>query len=201
MRKHLQIILLLSLLVPSLSACGMANEASDAQSAGNTPAVTEESNAVCAYVDGEAVVKAEVDYFAGRLRGRILSDYTEKYGITDFSDFWNTEYDDTTPADELESEALTAAVRAKAELIEMRKRGIYDEISFDAFMEQALAYNKGREESPQSAGISSIDMSPFYTYYISNGEITLCEDAEIAADFEKFVDGLVANSEVVLVAG
>lgn len=193
MRKYLQIILLLLLIVLSLCAC-VKTEESD-------PSETEAPDVICAYVDGEAVMKAEIDYFAGRLRGRILSDYAEKYGITDFSDFWDTEYDGITPARALENEALTAAVRAKAELIEMRKRGIYDDISYDAFKTQALAYNKSREESPPSVGISSIDMSSFYTYYISNGEITLCEDREIAADFEKFVDGLVENAEVVLVRG
>ena len=55
----------------------------------------------------------------------------------------------------------------------MREKGIYDNISFDALEAKAIAYNEEHMNQKNTVGINSIDMSQFYTYYISNGDMEL----------------------------
>ena len=108
MKKYIGIIIAF-FSVLTLFACSKPEIADVSE---NSREINESQNTVCAYVDGESVTKNEVDYFSERLRGKIITDYTAKYGITDFSDFWNTEYEGYLPSEELEKEALNAAVRA-----------------------------------------------------------------------------------------
>lgn len=132
-----------------------------------------ETDHVVAYINGEAITSRETDFFKTRDRADIINLYSEKYGITDFSDFWDKDFDGTTPSQALEKAALEDACEAKIRLILMREKGIYDNISFDALEAKALAYNEEHKNQKNTVGINSIDMSQFYTYYISNGDMEL----------------------------
>ena len=130
-------------------------------------------NAVCATVNGEAVTKEELDYFRTRCRADIINEFAAKYGVKDFSDFWERDFDGTTPAAELEKAALTQAAEAKIKLVMMRENGVYDDISFAGLKKKAEEYNKEHENAQGTVGITSVDMNGFYTYYISTGEMEL----------------------------
>ena len=132
-----------------------------------------ETDHVVAYINGEAITSRETDFFKTRDRADIINLYSEKYGITDFSDFWDKDFDGTTPSQALEKTAFEDACEAKIRLILMREKGIYDDISFDALEAKALAYNEEHKNQKNTVGINSIDMSQFYTYYISNGDMEL----------------------------
>lgn len=132
-----------------------------------------ETDHVVAYINGEAITSRETDFFKTRERADIINLYSEKYGITDFSDFWDKDFDGTTPSQALEKAAFEDACEAKIRLILMRENGIYDDISFDALEKKALAYNEEHKGQKNTVGINSIDMSQFYTYYISNGDMEL----------------------------
>ena len=148
-------------------------------------------DAVCATVNGEAVTAEEIDYFKSRCRADIINDFAEKYGVKDFSDFWERDFDGTTPSAELEKAALSQAAEAKIKLVMMRENGVYDDISFAGLKKKAEQYNAEHENVQGSVGITSIDMSGFYTYYVSTGEMELKNilaegelkptDAELAA--------------------
>ena len=152
-------------------------------------------NTVYATVNGEAVTVEEIDYFKSRCRADIINDFAEKYGVKDFSDFWERDFDGTTPSAELEKAALSQAAEAKIKLVMMRENGVYDDISFAGLKKRAAQYNSEHENMHGNVGITSIDMSGFYTYYVSTGEMELKNilaegelkptDAELAAAKEK----------------
>lgn len=124
-------------------------------------------------VNGEVIASEEIEYFKSRCKADIINDYAEEYGITDFSDFWGKNFDGKTPAKELEEKALEQAVEAKIKLVMMRENGIYEDVSFTALKAKAEQFNKEHENAKGTVGINSIDMSSFYTYYISTGEMEL----------------------------
>lgn len=126
-----------------------------------------------AYINGEEISSREIEYFKTRNRAYIINEYSEKYGITDFSNFWDKDFDGETPAQTLEKRAMNDACSAKIKLCLMRDNGIYEDISFSALELKAQQYNKEHENQKNIVGINSIDMSQFYSYYISTGEMTL----------------------------
>lgn len=153
--KRLLSLLLLTACLLCLCACGQEDR-------------------VFATVNGEEIVKDEIDYFSNRLRADVLSDYVQKYDVSDFSDFWDTEFDGTTPSEALEKKAFDEAVRAKIVLMLMRENGIYSDISFDALKKKAEDFNNANAVSAKPiVGIKTVELEQFYTYYISNGEMEL----------------------------
>lgn len=132
-----------------------------------------EVTAVIAAVNGEVITAEETEYFSSRSRGKIINEYSEKYGITDFSSFWDTEFDGKTPRQALEECALEQAIEAKIKLVLMRENGIYDDISFSALRAKGEKFNREHENQKDNVGLNSVNMESFYTYYISNGEMEL----------------------------
>lgn len=133
----------------------------------------ENDGTVYAYVNGEAVTSDEIDYFKLRFRSEIINEYSAKYGVTDYADFWETEYDGKTPSAALEEKAFDEAVSAKIKLILMRKNGIYADIGFASLKALAEEYNAQHANNKKTVGILTIDLESFYTYYISTGEMEL----------------------------
>lgn len=131
-------------------------------------------NTVYAIVNGEEVMNEEVEYFKSRMKADVLADYVEQYSVTDVSDFWESEFDGKTPAEELEERAFNEAVRSKIVLVLMRENGIYEDISFSALKAKAEAFNsKNADSDKQQVGLKTISLEQFYTYYITNGEMEL----------------------------
>lgn len=159
MKKYLSILLFLSFII-LLSSCGKTQTA-------------EKKISVYTTVNGEQIMTDEIDYFRTRYRSQIINDYAEKYGVKDFSEFWDTEFDGKTPRQALEEYALKQAVEAKIKLVLMRENGIYDDISFSALKAKAEKYNKEHENQKGNVGLNTVNMTSFYTYYISNGEMEL----------------------------
>ena len=159
MKKYLSIVLFLSVII-LLSSCGQAQ-------------TEEKKNSVYATVNGEKIMTDEIDYFRTRCRSQIINDYAEKYGVKDFSDFWDKDFDGTTPSDSLEKKALEEAADAKVRLVMMRENGVYDDISFEALKAKAEKFNAENANTKGNVGINSIDMNGFYTYYVSTGEMEL----------------------------
>lgn len=159
--KKLSLFLFAALFVLCFAACG------ETEPKKPTP------NAVRAAVNGETIMAEEINYFKSRCRADIINDFAEKYGVKDFSDFWEHDFDGTTPAKELEKAALSQAAEAKIKLVMMRENGVYDDISFSGLKKKAEQYNSEHKNMQGNVGITSIDMSGFYTYYISTGEMEL----------------------------
>ena len=128
---------------------------------------------VVATINGEAITDREIDYFIKRNRTQIINRYAEQYGLTDFSDFWDKPFDGVTPRQALEQKALEDACDAKIRLLLMRDKGVYDDISFAGLENRAKAYNAEHENQKNTVGIRTIDLTTFYTYYLSTGEMTL----------------------------
>lgn len=128
---------------------------------------------VYATVNGANIMTDEIDYFKSRSKADIINEYAEKYGVTDFADFWDKEFDGKTPTQALEELALEQAVEAKIKLVMMRENGIYDDVSFSALKSKAESYNAEHQGATKSVGITSIDLDSFYTYYVSTGEMEL----------------------------
>ncbi len=130
--------------------------------------------AVYATVNGEDITREEIDYFSKRMKADVLSDYVQKYDISDFSSFWETAYDGKTPAQTLEERAFDEAVCSKIVLVLMRENGIYENITFAGLKKKAEDFNNANKASNEPMiGIKTVDLEQFYTYYISNGEMEL----------------------------
>lgn len=158
MRKEIRILTCLLLLLSFFAGCGKQKPA---------------PNNIVAYINGEAITAREIDYFKTRDRADIINAFSEQYGVTDFSDFWDRDFDGTTPTQALEEKAFEDACDAKIRLVLMREKGVYEDISFEGLEAKALAYNDAHKNQKNTVGVQSIDMQQFYTYYISTGEMTL----------------------------
>lgn len=158
MNKAIRISICLLLLLSLFTGCGKL-------SAPNEIAV--------ATVNGEAVTDREINYFTIRNRTQIINRYAEQYGLTDFSDFWDKPFDGVTPRQALEQKAFEDACDAKIRLLLMRDKGVYDDISFAGLEKRAKDYNAAHENQKNTVGVRTIDLTTFYTYYISTGEMTL----------------------------
>lgn len=162
MKKKSVVILLFAVII-LLSSCGGQN---------NKPAQEKEIT-VYATVNGEQIMSDEIEYFKTRSRAQIINEYAEKYGVTDFADFWDKEFDGKTPAESLEESALEQAVEAKIKLMLMRENGVYEDVSFVGLKAKAETYNKEHENLKGNVGLKTVDLSSFYTYYVSTGEMEL----------------------------
>ena len=81
----------------------------------------------------------------------------------------------------------------------MRENGIYEDISFDALEAKAQAYNAEHKDQKNVVGINTIDLSQFYSYYISTGEMTFkttLAEGELKPTDEEINALLSANSEM-----
>lgn len=136
-------------------------------------AVKTAQNTVYATVNGEEIMSEEMEYFKSRSKADIINEYAEKYGVKDFSDFWDKEFDGKTPNEALNEKALSQAVDAKIRLVLMKENGVYDDITFSGLRKKAEEYNKTHENAQGNVGIKTVDLNSFYTYYISTGEMEL----------------------------
>ena len=82
MRKEIRILTCFLLLLSLFAGCGKQKPA---------------PNNIVAYINGEAITAREIDYFKTRDRADIINAFSEQYGVTDFSDFWDKDFDGTTP--------------------------------------------------------------------------------------------------------
>lgn len=133
----------------------------------------EVSQKAVASVGSETVTEEELEYFENRLKAEVMNQVLRDYSVTYSDDFWTKTYGNKTPQQILSDEAFEQCVTAKLELIECKKLGIYDDITFAGLRAKANAFNTGHEEASGSVGIKSIDLSQFYTYYVENGVLEL----------------------------
>ena len=164
MKKSFFILLLSVIMIAAFCSCG-ENEKSDT--------AEESSNEIVTTFEGENITREEVDYFSTELRSEVINYYSSEYGVTDFGDFWDKKFGDETPREYLEKLATEKAIKSKAELLFMKEYEIYDDISYEGLKTLAEKYNEEHKDAKGTVGITSIDLSTFYTYYISTGRLEL----------------------------
>ncbi len=144
-----------------------------------------------AYVNGETITENELNYFKGRLRADVAGEYVSLY-TCDYSDsFWTTPFGGKTPEDTLNERALDECVKVKLQLVLCREYGIYEDIAYEALYDKAAAYNAAHSDGQNAAGVKSIGLSSFYTYYLNNGVLELKN--KMAADKLKPTDDEIAR--------
>lgn len=152
---------------------------------------------VYGYVNGEAILQDEVEYFMKRNKAETIKYYSEKYGVTDYSDFWDKEFNGKTPHDMLTEISFRDACEYKAVFLLMKEKHIYRDISFLGLKEEALKYNK-KHKSEKAVGANTIDTESFYTYYFQTGEIELknrlTESGDIPAPDEDEIREYIKNN-------
>ncbi len=160
--KKIAAFLTVALLFSVLSACTQAK--GTAENGKQRPDLT---------VNGEKIIVDEYEYFYKSVRSQIIAEYADKYATTDFSNFWETEFNGKTPAQELETRTIEKCVRAKIELNLCKENGIYDDVSFEGLKLKAQQFNAENENKSGVVGLKSIDLDTFYTYYIDIGVMEL----------------------------
>lgn len=158
-----KITVLAALLVLVFSACGCSRNAVQPENA----------DTVAAYLADEPVMQCEVDYFKAKNRATVVNMFSEKYGVDDFSDFWERNFDGENPAAVLDGMSLNDAVDAKARLILMKENGVYEDVSFRALEKKKDEYNAEHSNRTNTVGLNTIPDEGFYTYYIQTGEMEL----------------------------
>ena len=129
-------------------------------------------NAV-ATVNGETITGVEFEYFRKKYKAQVLNECLEKFSVEYTEDFWQTEFEGTTPEEILYDKVLEECVRAKIQLVLMKEEGIYDDISFEGLRLQAESFNAENQNKEGVVGIKSIQMSQFYSYYLQTGIMEL----------------------------
>ena len=157
MKKITALLLMLVMLI-MFASCGE-------ETVSETSAVAE--------VNGDVITQEEIDYFKGTFKAEVLNDFIEKYSVEYTEDFWQTEFEGTTPQQVLDEKALEESIMVKLQFIEMREEGIYEDISFRGLREKAEMFNEENADKEGVVGIRSIKMSQFYTYYFQNGVMEL----------------------------
>ncbi|MBQ6863070.1 MAG: hypothetical protein IJO14_02405 [Clostridia bacterium] len=131
----------------------------------------DEADTTVAVVNGETVTKEEFDYFKARQRANVINYYISAFDAEVDEDFWQTDFNGTTPEKDLEDRAINECIKAKIQLVLCRENGIYDDISFVGLRQKAENFNS--QDKSGAIGLKTIDMSAFYTYYIDTGVMEL----------------------------
>lgn len=131
----------------------------------------DKADTTVAVVNGETVTKEEFDYFKARQRANVINYYISAFDAAVDEDFWQTDFNGTTPEKDLEDRAINECIKAKIQLVLCRENGIYDDISFAGLRQRAENFNS--QDKSGAIGLKTIDMSTFYTYYIDTGVMEL----------------------------
>ncbi len=158
MKKICLFLLVLCVLAP-IGACGRQNE--------------DDNTTVQATVNGESITIDELDYFKGKLKAEVLSDYMQKYTLEYSPDIWSREFGGKSPEQDLYEQALEKCVMAKLQFVLMREKGIYTDITYKGLYNIALAFNEENSNKEGVVGIKTIKIEQFYTYYLDNGVMEL----------------------------
>ena len=126
-----------------------------------------------ATVNGETITEEEFEYFRKKYKAQILNECLENFSVEYTEDFWQTEFEGTTPEEILYDKVLEECVRAKIQLVLMKEEGIYDDISFEGLRLKAESFNAENQNKEGVVGIKSIQMSQFYSYYLQTGIMEL----------------------------
>lgn len=161
---------LLALSVLALSSCAKNGGSDDPGVTAPPPA---DPDGVYATVNGEDITIAEISYFSARERASVITGYMSATGQSWSEECWDAEYEGSTPREILAQKTLDDAVAAKVKLIEMKKNDIYDDITYNGLYQRAVNYNKEHENAAGTVGLKTIDLSTFYTYYVSTGSMAL----------------------------
>lgn len=167
------IIPITAVLLSAAVVFGLASCSSKKETTATIPGDT-----VVATVNGENITENEFQYFRNRIKSTVMNDILEERSETYYAGFWDDVTDDTSPNDVLDQKALDECVRAKIQLVLMREHGIYSDISYEGLQKKAEDFNTSNAAAQNVVGIKSIQMSSFYTYYISNGVIELKNQLE-----------------------
>ena len=131
----------------------------------------DEAVTTVAVVNGETVTQEEFNYFKARLRADVINYYISEFNAKVDENFWQTDFNGTTPEKDLEDRAISECVKAKIQLVLCRENGIYDDISFVGLRQRAEKFNS--QDKSGAIGLKTIEMDTFYTYYIDTGVMEL----------------------------
>ncbi len=133
----------------------------------------EMSTTAVATVNGETITEEEFEYFRKKYKSQVLNECLEKFSVQYTEDFWQTEFEGTTPEEILYDRVLEECVKAKIQFVLMKEEGIYDDITFEGLKLKAENFNAENENKEGVVGIKSIQMSQFYSYYLQTGVMEL----------------------------
>jgi hypothetical protein len=158
-------LIIFSVIFSLLFLCSCTNKSSSNQ--------TEDGDKQVATVNGEIITENEMKYFSLKLRSSVINEFISEYGL-EFSDsFWDTEVNGKTPQETLDERALDECVKAKIQLVLCREQGIYDDISYEGLYKKAIEYNESHSGKSNAAGVKTISLEQFYSYYLDNGVMEL----------------------------
>lgn len=126
-----------------------------------------------AYVNGEEITSDEFQYFKSKLKAQVMNEYLEKYTESYSPDFWTKSFNGKTPEKALNEQTLEKCVMAKLQLVLMKQKGIYTDITYKGLYDKAVAFNEENSSKQGVVGLKSIKLEQFYTYYLDNGVMEL----------------------------
>ncbi|MDF2922597.1 MAG: hypothetical protein K0R57_1511 [Paenibacillaceae bacterium] len=134
-------------------------------------------NSIVARVNGEPVTTEEFQFHLGLVKANVMAEYSRKYGIRDYRNFWTRSFDGDRPAEAAKQKAMDAIVRIKLQEMSALKKGIVDDISFEALQQNWKEENARRSEAVSKGqpvyGPRQYDMNGYFQYFHSNMQIQL----------------------------
>ncbi len=128
---------------------------------------------VAIYVNGAPVTvrefrqRMEYDY-----RALTIDHFTKKWGGESDGEFWDTEFDGMTPREYLTEKTIEACTLIKIQTLEMQKRDILKDISYESFLRDMERENQRRKELVERGGIiygpQQYSENEYFIYVFSN---------------------------------
>jgi hypothetical protein len=110
----------------------------------------EQEQNVVAWVNNEAITKAELKHWMLLEKANVYNYFYRKYKADDSQQFWTQKLGDEIPLEKLKSVAMKKAKQCKVQQILARKKGLIDIINFDEIIGQLELVNADRKKKVEN---------------------------------------------------
>jgi hypothetical protein len=128
--------------------------------------------AIVAFIDNEPVYHREFLQIAGNERASVIRDFRIKAQFEYTSDFWDKQFDNTTPAEVLKKRTLNILVKIKIQQILAKKQGLTDDITYTGFLSSFNKENQRRLNAGKNGqviyGPVQYNENGYYNYVFTN---------------------------------
>lgn len=153
-----------------VAALGLTGRVGSASAASAVPALSPDSMAIVATVDGDALPVREYELFLAQDRAETFAYFQQHYGASDSTSFWTTAYGGQTPTAHLKQLALADATKALEVQMLATKYSVVSGFTYDGFLAAWQEQNASRAAAVAAHqviyGPTNYRESDYFTYVL-----------------------------------